>query len=319
MSAEDDALRALLSDAVSDVEPTDRLGEIRRRTTHRPRRSRRRPLLVVLGAGTATAAVVGVTALATDLRADHDAPAASSPAPYPAAVYFVGSTPVGARLYREFQLLPDVDDPAARALDALQQMEVDAGPEDADYQTGWPDGSFTSVSVDETGITVQVGAAALSAPADVPADLVALGVQQAVHTADAAIGGPLPVTFERDGAPVAELLGSPVSSPVVRNTRVEAPVNINDPVEGLDVGATLDVRGQVTPVAAEHADRIAWELRDRATGENVASGTTPVEGVAWRMTLGVAHLPRGRYQIVVWPVLDSVLAGATDTRDITLR
>lgn len=320
MSADEDAqLRALLSDAVADVAPADRLGEIRRRTSQRPRRSRRRPLLVVLGAGTATAAVVALTALATDFRDDRDAPVASGPAEYPGAVYFVSGTTVGPRLFREFQPLPATDDVAVRALDALQQMEVDAGPVDDDYATGWPDGSFTAVSVDDTSITVQVGAVALDAPADLSPDLAALGVQQAVHTADAAVGQPLPVAFERAGAPVTRLLGRAVEQPAVRNTRVEAPVNINDPVEGLEVGDALAVRGQVTPVSAERVDRVSWELRD-ATGSSVAAGNVQVTDMAWRMTLDVATFPRGRYTIVVWPNHDDAdIAGAVDTRSLVLR
>lgn len=320
MSPDEDAqLRALFSDAVADVDPHDRLGEIRRRTSQRPRRSRRRPLLVVLGAGTATAAVVAVTALAADFRDDRDAPAASGPTDYPGAVYFVSETSVGPRLFREFQPLPATDDIAVRTLDALQQMEVDAGPVDNDYDTGWPDGSFTAVSVDQTSITVQVGAVALTAPADVPADTAALGVQQAVHTADAAVGQPLPVTFEHAGAPVTELLGTKVEQPALRNTRVEAPVNINDPVEGLEVGDVLAVRGQVTPVSAERADTVAWEVHD-ATGATQMAGTTPVTEFAWQMTLEVGNLARGRYTLVVWPdVDDEAVARAIDTRSFVLR
>ncbi|AIY18109.1 hypothetical protein GUY44_24850 [Pimelobacter simplex] len=320
MSADEDAqLRALFSDAVADVDPADRLGEIRRRTSQRPRRSRRRPLLVVLGAGTATAAVVAITALATDFRDDRDAPVASGPAEYPGAVYFVSSTTLGPRLFREFQPLPASDDVAVRALDALQQMEVDAGPVDGDYATGWPDGSFTAVSVDDTAITVQVGAVALDAPAGVSPDLATLAVQQAVHTADAAVGRPLPVAFERAGTPVARLLGRPVELPAVRNTRVEAPVNLNDPVEGLEVGAALAVRGQVTPVAAEAVSRVSWQLED-ASGATQLAGTTAVDAQAWQMTLDVSALPRGRYRIVVWPDHDDPdVSGAVDTRSFVLR
>lgn len=320
MSPDEDAqLRALFSDAVADVEPADRLGEIRRRTSQRPRRSRRRPLLVVLGAGTATAAVVAISALATDFRDDRDSPAASGPVEYPGAVYFVSGTPVGPRLFREFQPLPASDDLATRALDALQQIEVDAGPVDIDYDTGWPDGSFTSVSVDEASITVQVGAVALSAPAGVPADTAALGVQQAVHTADAAVGQPLPVTFEHAGTPVTRLLGTEVAQPAARNTRVEAPVNINDPVEGLEVDGVLAVRGQVTPVAAERADIVAWEVHD-ATGDTQMAGRTQVTEFAWEMTLGTGGLPPGRYTLRVWPdVGDEDVAGAVDTRSFVVR
>ncbi|GAA3653901.1 hypothetical protein GCM10022237_12310 [Nocardioides ginsengisoli] len=318
MSPDEDArLHDLFHDAVREVTPADRLGEIRRRTAYRPGRSRRRRALVVLAAGTATAAVVGISALVGTLR--HDAPpAADRPKPYPAAVYFVAETPIGPRLYREFQTVAGSTDPATRVLDALQRMETGAGPDDPDYRTSWPDGSFRSVSVDDAGITIELADVAVPAPSGVARDAVALSVQQAVHTADAAIGSPLPVAFEQDGVPLSEVLGVAVEPTTTRLTRVEAPVNISDPAEGLVTGARwLSVRGQVTPVAAERPARVAYELSS-ATG-TIGAGDVAVEGQSWSMTIDLADYAPGSYTLKAWSADDPTVAEATDTRTFVVR
>ena len=312
-----DRLHDLFDDAVRDVTPADRLGEIRRRTTYRPGRNRRRRALAVLGAGTATAAVVAVTALVGALRHDDAPPAADQAKPSPAAVYFVGETPIGPRLFREFQPIPAAADPADRALDALRRMEVDAGPDDPDYTTSWPAGSFRSVSVDDTGITIELAVTAVPAPS-APAGAVSLSVQQAVHTADAAVGSPLPVAFQQDGVPVSEVLGVAVEPTTTRLTRVEAPVNISDPAEGLVTGARwLSVRGQVTPVAAERPAKVAYELSD-ATG-TVGAGTVPVEGLSWSMTIDLNGYAPGRYTLSAWSADSARIARARDTRTFIVR
>lgn len=294
MSPSDDDLRRLLGDAVADVEPHDRLGEIRRRTTHVPRRSRHRPV-VALGAGLATAAVVGGVAVLGGLGLPgEDAPVASRPAEAVVGTYFTGTTPAGPRLYREFQVV-DAGPATDRALAALRRLEVDAGPDDPDYTTAWPDGAFEAVTRDDRGIEVRLG---------VDATPDGLAVQQAVHTVQGVLQTTDPVTFAGPGGPVR--------AAVARDNAVVAPVNISDPVEGLEVGDALAVRGRVAP---RGPGRVAWELRD-AAGETIQAGTTPVTDLAWSTTLDLTGLAAGTYVIAAFGA-DG--ATATDTRTVTVR
>ncbi len=95
----DDDLRDLLTDAVSDVEPAYRLDTIKART-HRPAR---RGWYAVGGAVLAAAAVVTAVNLGQDDGRRRDNAPPATDAEHTAALYFVGDTPAGPRLYREFQ------------------------------------------------------------------------------------------------------------------------------------------------------------------------------------------------------------------------
>ncbi|MEV5003669.1 hypothetical protein [Nocardioides sp. LML1-1-1.1] len=289
MSHPDDDLRRLLGDAVDDLTPRDRLGEIRRRTA--PPARRRRPL-VALSAGLATAAVVGGIALVggLGLRGDDEPPVAGAPKEAVVGTYFVKD----ALLYREFQVV-DAGPDADRALAALRRLEVDAGPEDPDYTTGWPDGAFREVVVANERIAVRLGVDA------VPSGLAA---QQAVHTVQGVLQSTAPVVFLGAGGTSTEHL---------RDNRVVAPVNISDPVEGLAVGDVLAVRGRVAP--HQPPRRIAWQLRD-PSGRVVQDGTTSVADLAWSLDLDVSGETPGRYVVAVFPL---GRPASDDTRTVTVR
>lgn len=323
----DDArLREILSEAVADVTPHDRLGEIRRRTSHAPVRPHRGWALVVLGAGTATAAVVAVGALAGRLgpidgdRADRTPTASTAPSDtQAAAVYFVAATPTGARLFREFQSVPITADASALALDALQRLEADAGPDDPDYRTLWPDSAFTDVTVGDDWISIEVTDAALEPPDESDRADAVLGVQQAVYTAEAAAGSSLPVAFEHDGAPVRTILGVDVDRVVSRMPGVRAPVNISDPTEALAAGDALTARGTVAPIADRVPREISWQLRG-PDGAIAASGTATVDERSWDTgAIDVSDLAPGVYTFSVGAASDAEDLVAGDTRTITVR
>ena len=140
---DDERLRALFHDAVSDVEPHDGLGEVRRRTRVR-RTSSRRWAPVLVGAGAVAATVVAATFVVNGLDDDpdrDDPPVASTspsestddPTTAAAGLYFVGDTATGPRLFREFQAVTPTDDPEQKVLIALQRLTI--GPRDQDYRT----------------------------------------------------------------------------------------------------------------------------------------------------------------------------------------
>ena len=79
---DDDRLRRLLSDAVSDIEPRDRLAEIRASVRPDPQvvpMSRPRPWLYALAGAVASAAVIGVIAYTTSALSGPDDTATSAP------------------------------------------------------------------------------------------------------------------------------------------------------------------------------------------------------------------------------------------------
>jgi hypothetical protein len=333
---DDQRLRDLLDDAVADVEPHDRLHEIRRRTRDRTR-ARQRWLPVVAGAGLATALVVVGTVVALEVGddgppPDEPPPAASRPAVDPATratpVYFLGETATGPRLYREFQRLPDGAG-EERVATALDRLEASAGAADPDYETFWPDDSFVDVSVGGETVTVDVASQALPAPEARPERDRRLALQQVVFTAEAVLGDDVPVAFEHDGAPATEVLGVPVSGPVARDRQYDAvaPVNISDPVERLTVaeGEPWTARG----TASDYVREVAWTVTDaadavvaRGTAEVTADGTGTPEFPGWS-TAVEADLAPGSYvfeaRVTGIGEASDTPATYTDTRTVVVR
>lgn len=337
----DDALRRLLGDAVADVRPTDRLGEIRRRTRRRTRGSRRW-LPVVAGAGVATAAVVGGVVAIGQLGNDETPPGpAASPSldrelVNASAAYYVGDTPTGPRLFREFHTLSVRTGPGAIE-QALGQVDPSGGPDDPDYRTLWPAGSFAGAAVEDDRITVELAeGAATERPAGVSEREAWLGIQQVVYTADAAIRRSLPVAFELDGAPAAEVLGVEVEELVERDRQYDvlSPVNISDPAEGRVVtGDWLYAGGTTTEAPRE----VYWQVEeivpaDEATGPQIGSatfggraraGAEGSDGPGWRARISLRGLPPGEYLLTVavastGQASDSP-ASFSDTRTFVIR
>lgn len=320
LTGDDQAIRRLLEEAVADVRPPDRLIEIRRRT-RRPARPQRRWLPVVVGAGAATAAVVAGAVVVGQVgrSGDEGPPVAQEPQTRAAAVYFVGDVPSGTRLYREFQPVPAASGTEA-VTEALARLESDAGPDDPDYQTAWPAGSFDAVSVTDHDVVVSLSRDATRRPAGVaPAD-VQLGMQQVVYTAEAALGESLPVSFEYDGAPARLVLGRAVPGPVGRapQNRTIAPVNISDPSEGSSVDADfLVARGTMT-AGVKKVDLQVQNLDDPAsssaipvtvTGKAIHDGTVEVKGMLqWEARIDVHGLGAGRYQLTAKAVRANPMA-----------
>ncbi|KAA1417761.1 hypothetical protein F0U44_15840 [Nocardioides humilatus] len=338
----DDELRALLHDAVSDVEPADRLGEVRRRTRTRPTRSRRwAPLLVGAGAVAATVVTAGIVVNTLgDEQSPEDTPVASSgpgdgPTTAAAGIYYLGSTTAGPRLYREFQAVGRTSDPSEKVLNALQRLTVDTGPRDPDYDTLWPKGSFAGVEVTDDRVVVALGTPAALTSTETTA-LGRYGVQQAVYTAEAALGATLPVAFVWDGAPARTVLGVKVAALVDRdrNHDIAAPVNITDPSEHLAVTGVLEANGTM----ADDVARVSWILYSNAPDEVVVrqGRATPIDitGPDARATLGapgwetgvidLAGLEPGTYTFVVsvsevGQTSDDYPDVFEDTRTITVR
>ncbi len=339
---DDERMRALFRDAVSDVEPHDGLAEVRRRT--RVRRTSSSPRWAPLLAGAGAVAVTVVTAtfvvigLGDDEPGDDRPPAAGNPSTdsdvstSAAALYFLADTATGPRLYREFQAVTPTTDPAQKVLFALQRLTADLGPRDKDYRTLWPADSFTAVQVEDDRILVSLGAEATLQQTD-EAGTGPLGVQQAVYTAEAALGDALPVAFESNGVPARQVLGVRIKALVDRDRSfvLTAPVNISDPSERLLVeDGTLRAKGTM----ATYVRRVEWTLslgRDvvlegqatPADSEGGDAGTT-LGAPGWEIDdIDLSALAPGDYvfkvsALDVGQTSDSPVE-YSDTRTITVR
>jgi hypothetical protein len=259
---------------------------------------------------------------------DDGAPVAQEPQHRAAAIYFVGRTPDGPRLYREFQSVPAASGTEA-VTEALDRLE--AGPEDPDYRTVWPAGSFTDVSVTSDQVVVSLGDAAV-APTSATRKDVDLGIQQVVFTAEAGVGRALPVVFEHDGAPAKRVLGAKIPTRSVGRAAQDstlAPVNISDPSEGSSVDADfLVARGTVLD---DHKVRLALQrtssgdlIPETVETQPITDGSVVVRGMRqWESHIDVSSLGPGTYILVAQaPASGSgrdPLKAATDTRTFVVR
>ena len=253
----DQQLADLLRDAVADVEPADRLADVRARIPQRS--STRRWVAVGGGSALAVAAAVTAIALATGpspTATDPDVFDDPEPTPVTTAVpaYFVGETPSGQRLYREFQPVAD----AVTGLAGLGLLE--SGPADPDYSSLWPEGSFEDQISDPEAGLVHVYLTD-AAPAD-PSDL---ALQQVVYTVGAGFQEPLEVVFHRGDSVVATVDRAPQLDTLSH-------VNLSDPSEGQQVSGALDVKG----VANSFEANILWRVV--AGGEEIDSGYFTADG-----------------------------------------
>lgn len=352
---EEDRLRALLEDAVADVEPRPGLDRIQARTKVAP--IRQRPwLLGAAAAAVATAATVTAVAMTTDGPGSPQAEppiAGSTPTPGPSGevtiepapvesaapspttpaesgeavpveaavpVYYVGETGQGPRLYREFH--PGIG--AAPLAQALSDA-VERAPDDPDYSSPWPAG--TTVSVEEPGpggeeITVTIGSpdgtSLRDRPGSMSADLAQIAVQQLVYTAQAATQTTAPVQLLLDDGRTDQLLGVPVSEPLARGeeTATLAQVWIINPAEGAEVASGFTVEG----IGAFFEANVTWELRQGS--DVVRSGfTTAQECCRMAPYSFTVKAPPGDYLLVVRD--DDVSGGEgpppfEDTKNITV-
>ncbi len=325
-----DDLTTLLHEAVEHVEPTDRLGELRART-RRPSRTR---WYAVGGVSLATAAAVAAIAVLGNqgaLTADDDGPA-TNPSPDTSAtasesaypVYYLGETPTGTRLFREFQQAPGFMWTEV----AIQLLS--RAPDDPDYRTPWPTGAFETAKVVGVGesrvIEVTLADGSLhDRPGGMSEAEAGLAVEQVIYTVQAVAGERLPVQFRLNGNPIDQVLGVPTSEPLANAPQLDvlALVSISNPAEGRTVEGTFSADG----VAASFEGTVPWELRnddDDVVLEGFGQGTMEDHLTPWQTgPIDVSDLPPGQYTFVAMtadPSGGAEGAGPTvDTRSITIR
>jgi hypothetical protein len=300
-----DDLATLFAQAVEDVQPTDRRAELREAVTVAGRRRFRRTVTGGLLAAAVVVTGVAVTMHRTDQH--HETGPVGPPRAIdrsrdnrPAyALYYLGQTPQGARLYREFRPGPGPEMTPASAISLMQEQ-----PEDPDYRTLWPAGTFSGAQVAGGVIDVEVAdPGAVGHRLDgMTAATAELSVDQVIYTVQAAVQNELPVQFTHDGSPIAEVLGVPTSEPLARGEAVEvlSLASISNPSERRVVEDYFSADGQ----ASSFEGNVPWQLK-APDGSVVRSGTAQSFGWQDRLypwatgRIDVSDLAPGEYTFTV--------------------
>ena len=321
-----DDLTTLLREAVEDVEPADRRAELRELVAISTKSRHRR--YAITGGLLAAAVVVTGVAVAVQQSDDSETPPAGSKHAVdrsrehrPAyALYYVGQTPQGPRLFREFRTGPGPGTTPAVAISMLQ-----SAPDDPDYESYWSEGQLLGAAVVDGIIEVEVDPSLTAGVDGHPLDDLAL--QQVIYTVQAAAGDALlPVQFVRDGDPVAEVGGLPTSEPLTSAPQLEvlALASISDPTERRVVEDSFSAQGR----ASSFEGNVPWELR-APDGTTVRSGSAQTYGwedhlYPWATgSIDVSDLDPGDYTFVVMtddPSGGAEGAGPTvDTRTVIIK
>jgi hypothetical protein len=347
---QNDDLGRLLNDAVSDIEPRSGIQAIRSRTSAKESvmTTTRNWIFGAFGAAVATAAVItgvvvagnnnpaaddpdfsntpsnDVTNLPSEDPTDEPTdPATTEPPTGGSAVpvYYVGDTPQGPRLYREFQT--GSGDKATAAAD----LAVSGTPLDPDYRSPWPEGtSVASVSSNGDFITVDVVGDVHDRPSGMSEEDAALAIEQVIFTVQGAIGqGRLSVQFMLNGSRTDQILGQPASEPLSQGKVLAtlALVNVTNPGEGATVSGTLEANGVANSFEANVPWRILRSDEIVLEGSTMAAGAYDDKLFPWKVSIDVSELPAGEYTFVA--MTDDPSGGAegsgpfVDTKSITIQ
>lgn len=215
-----------------------------------------------------------------------------------APVYFVGDTPMGPRLYREFRQV-EADNPYAEAVALMVAGDV----VDPDYGSAYPDGRFAGIEVDEEEGVILVEAAddAWNTPAPGMSKAQAeLAVQQLVYTVQGIAQDRLPVrVWLGDPADAVPLFGIDTADGLTAADPLDvlALVNVTSPEEGTTVSDRFVANG----LASSFEATVPWEIRQG--DEVVLEGFATADGwmdklYPWQSDVDVSSLAPGDYTFV---------------------
>ena len=319
----DDQLRRLLTDAVSDIEPEDRIEELR--ATVRPaarvvRHFHARPWYAAAGIVAAVICLVAfITSVAgtdsagpgfahggssgssqivaTDTAAPTPTPSADGGRSYP--VYYIGRNrkhePV---LFREFHR-----GGSSRPAGALAVEGLESTPLDPDYSSPWRSGALRSAKEDPKAgvIVVTLGYSSLQhRPADMGAAYARAAVQQVVYTVQAALKSRFPVQFVLHATPARDVLGVPATKPIAPGKVVDtlSLVSISGPNQGDAVsGDKLRVTGVNSGFEGTVVVHLERNGQQFATAPTTGGGY-PDKLTPWAVTLDLLHVAPGTYTLV---------------------
>ncbi|MCW2850423.1 MAG: hypothetical protein JWM84_87 [Nocardioides sp.] len=302
---DDDTLARLVAGSVADLEPAERLDEIRARTQ---RTGSRRGWYAAGGVALATAAAV--TAFAV-LAGDEPRTTAPDPARSPSQVipspettaFFVGDTARGPRLFRDVVALPIPDPRKAERFQGASPLVLETTPADPDYRTLWPTDAFAGSSLDGDVIEVELADPALrERPGTMTEHEAELAVEQVIQTVRWQVESARAVRFSYDGNPMDQVFGVPTNEPLVGapDTEVRSLMSIEYPSEEEIVSGAFVATGENNGTEAT----MNWRIED-ATGAVVLDGFATAEGwgedrlFPWETDpIDVSELAPGSYTFV---------------------
>ena len=242
----------------------------------------------------------------------------SGPEQVAVPVYFVGRTPVGTRLFREFRKV-EADNPVDEALALLAAGDA----LDADYSTLLPDGPAPTLVQGDNSEAIGINLPSFDwteRPDGMTSKEAKLAVQQIVYTVQGVLQSRAPVEFFHDGIAPVFGIDKPSFKAASQND-VLAFVNVTEPAEGTSVSGTFTASG----VANSFEATVPWEIRDES-GKKVREGFATAEGwgdrlYPWESQVDVSGLAPGTYTFVALTddPSDGEGAGPTeDTKTITV-
>lgn len=322
-----DRIKDLLHEVADGVEPGDRLEAIRAATSGGRRTGR--GWWAAGGVALVAASVVTALALTTGGTPNSD-PDPAQPAPTspsetatdpaspeppteaettPVAVYYVGDTPDGPRLYREFRRLPG--DPLEAAVSAAVGNDTNGVgllPLDPDYRTPWPSLTQASASLSPEGDLIEIDLGGdpegnLHDRGDLSKVEAQLAVEQLIRTAQGVVGERLPVRFLLYGEITDQVLGVPTSEPLAQGSdlAVLAHVSLSAPSEGQVVprGGGLVVDGLGNSFEGNIVITIQrWEGTEVVAEVPTIAGTYEDHLFPFSERINVFDVPPGDYVVI---------------------
>lgn len=320
-----DRIKDLLHEVADGVEPGDRLEAIRAATSGGRRTGR--GWWAAGGVALVAASVVTALALTTGGTPNSDPDPATPTSPSETAtdpaspepptevetstvpVYYVGDTPDGPRLYREFRRLPG--DPLEAAVSAAVGRTLDGvglPPLDPDYRVPWPSLTQARAALDATGDTIEIDLGgdpegSLHDRGDLTGAEAGLAVEQLVRTAQGVVGERLPVRFLLYGEITDQVLGVPTSEPLGTGSdlAVLAHVSLTEPSEGelVDNDEPFTVTGLGNSFEGNIVTRIQrWEGTYVVDELPTIAGTYEDRLFPFEVTFDLTDVPPGDYVVI---------------------
>ncbi|GAW49944.1 MULTISPECIES: Gmad2 immunoglobulin-like domain-containing protein [unclassified Nocardioides] len=256
--------------------------------------------VALAGCGSDSADDTTPTSGSTKHHGQHSDEASPSESSEPAAdqvtvpVYFVGDTPQGPRLYREFRKV-DAADPLGEAL----TLAASGDALDADYRTLLPAGTFAGGTTDETAAIPLPDDSWTRAPEGMSTDDALLAVQQLVYTAQGVLQERIPVAFTDSDGNSTQIFGIASEDAFTAADPVEtlALVSVTSPEEGATVSGSFTASG----VSSSFEANTPWQIRQG--DEVVETGFATAEGwmdklYPWETEVDVSGLEPGDYTFV---------------------
>lgn len=209
-------------------------------------------------------------------------------------VYFVGDTPQGARLFREFRKV-EADNPLEEA--AALMTSGDAS--DGDYGTAYPGGTFDNVAyADGTLVATLSDGAWTKKIQGMTAKQAQLAVQQLVYTLQGVQQERAPVVVQLGGQPTT-LFGVDTADGIdaAKELDVLGLVNVTTPEEGQAVTGTFTAEG----VASSFEATVPWQIRqgDKVVKEGFSTALGWIDKLyPWTTEVDVNGLAPGEYTFV---------------------